>query len=197
MMTKREAEITRNTKETQIQLKLNIDGTGESNINTGVGFLDHLLELFTRHGLFDLTVQAQGDIHVDSHHTVEDVGICLGKAFERALGDKVSIRRFGSFSAPMCEAIAHISLDICGRPYLVYNTPLNSGKVGEFDVELVEEFLHAFTNNSGITLHINVPYGGNRHHIIEAIFKATARALDWATSFDERVIGVPSTKGVL
>lgn len=196
-MEKREAEITRKTKETQIHLKLNIDGIGESNINTGVGFLDHTLELFARHGLMDLTVQAEGDIHVDFHHTVEDIGICLGEAFEQALADKAGIHRFGSFSAPMCEAIAHVSLDISGRPYLIYNTPLNGGKVGEFDIELVEEFFHAFVNNSGITLHINVPYGSNRHHIIEAIFKATARALDLATSFDERVSGVPSTKGVL
>jgi len=196
-MEQREAEITRETKETQIHLKINIDGVGESNINTGIGFLDHMLELFTRHGLFDFTVQAQGDIHVDFHHTVEDVGICLGKAFEQALADKAGIRRFGSFSAPMCESIANVSLDICGRPYLIYKVPLNGGKVGDFDIELVEEFFHAFVNNSGITLHINVPYGSNNHHIIEAIFKAIGRALDQATSFDERVSGVPSTKGVL
>jgi imidazoleglycerol-phosphate dehydratase len=196
-MAKREAEITRRTRETQIHLKLNVDGTGEYNINTGVGFLDHMLELFARHSFIDLTLQVQGDLQVDFHHTVEDVGICLGEAFEQALADKAGIHRFGTFSAPMCEAIAHISLDICGRPYLIYNTPLDGGKVGEFDIELVEEFLHAFVNNSGITLHISVPYGSNRHHIIEAIFKATARALDQATSFDERVSGVPSTKGVL
>jgi len=196
-MEKRKAEIIRKTKETQIHLKLTIDGVGESNIKTGVGFLDHMLELFTRHGLNDLNIQAQGDTHVDFHHTVEDVGICLGKAYEQALSDKAGIRRFGNFSAPMCEAIAHVSLDICGRPYLIYNTLLNAGKVGDFDIELVEEFFHAFVNNSGITLHINVPYGSNSHHIIEAIFKATARALDQATSFDERVSGVPSTKGVL
>ncbi|HIE30237.1 TPA: imidazoleglycerol-phosphate dehydratase HisB [Candidatus Poribacteria bacterium] len=196
-MEKREAEITRRTRETQIHLKLNVDGTGEYNINTGVGFLDHMLELFVRHSFMDLTLQAQGDVHVDFHHITEDVGICLGEAFERALSDKAGIRRFGSFSAPMCEAIAHVNLDISGRPYLIYNTPLDGGKVGEFDIELVEEFFHAFVNNSGITLHINVPYGSNCHHIIEAIFKATARAIDLAASFDERVSGVPSTKGVL
>ena len=196
-MPNRESDITRNTKETQIQLNLNLDGSGESSISTGVGFLDHMLELFARHGLFNLKVQAKGDIHVDYHHTVEDVGICLGKAFAEALGDKSGIRRFGNFSAPMYETIAHVSLDICGRPFLVFDTPLTDGKVGEFDIELVEEFLVGFTNNSGTTLHISVPYGSNNHHIIEAIFKATAKALDQATSFDERVSGVPSTKGVL
>jgi len=196
-MSKRESDITRNTRETQIQLNLNLDGTGEYDINTGVGFLDHMLELFARHGLFDLKVQAEGDIHIDYHHTVEDVGICLGKAFAEALGDKSGIRRFGNFSAPMYETIAHVSLDICGRPLFVFDTPLEGGKVGEFDVELVEEFFHGFINNSGTTLHISVPYGSNNHHIIEAIFKATAKALDQATSFDERISGVPSTKGVL
>lgn len=196
-MNKRKAEITRNTKETQIQLSLNLDGSEESQISTGVGFLDHMLELFARHGLFDLNIQAEGDIHVDFHHTVEDVGICLGKAFEEALGDKAGIRRFGNFSAPMYEALAHVNLDICGRAYLVYDTPLDAGKVGDFDIELVEEFLHAFASNSGTTLHVNVPYGNNCHHIIEAIFKAMARALDQATSLDERVHGVPSTKGML
>jgi len=196
-MSRRESEIIRNTKETQIQLNLNLYGSGEYSISTGVGFLDHMLELFARHGLFDLKVQAEGDVHVDYHHTVEDVGICLGKAFEEALGDKSGIRRFGNFSVPMYETIAHVSLDICGRPFLVFNTPLDDGKVGEFDIELVEEFFHGFTNNSGTTLHINVPYGSNRHHIIEAIFKATAKALDQATSLDERISGVPSTKGVL
>jgi len=194
---KREAEIVRETRETQIRLKLNIDGSGKSNISTGVGFLDHLLELFAKHGFFDLDVKATGDLHVDDHHTVEDVGICLGEALKKAVGDKAGMRRFGSFAVPMYEALAQVDLDVCGRPYLLYRTPLRHGKVGTFDVELAEEFFHGFVNHSGTTLHINVPYGTNRHHIIEAIFKAVAKALDIATSIDDRVSGVLSTKGTL
>ncbi len=194
---KREAEIVRETRETQIKLKLNIDGTGTSQINTGVGFLDHMLELFAKHGFFDLEVNATGDLHVDDHHTVEDVGICLGEAIKEAVGDKVGMRRFGSFVVPMYEALARVDLDVCGRPYFHYNTPLSYGKVGTFDTELAEEFFHGFVNHSGTTLHINVPYGTNRHHIIEAIFKAVAKALDISTSIDPRVSGVLSTKGML
>ncbi len=194
---KREAEVVRETRETQIRLKLNIDGAGESNISTGVGFLDHMLELFVKHGFFDLDVNATGDLHVDEHHTVEDVGICLGEAFKKALGDKVGMRRFGNFTVPMYEALAQVNLDLCGRPYLHYQTPLTHGKVGTFDVELAEEFFHGFVNYSGMTLHINVPYGTNHHHIIEAIFKAVAKAFDIATSIDDRVSGVLSTKGTL
>ena len=194
---KREAEIVRETRETQIKLKLNIDGTGTSQINTGVGFLDHMLELFAKHGFFDLEVNATGDLHVDDHHTVEDVGICLGEAIKEAVGDKAGMRRFGSFAVPMYEALARVDLDVCGRPYFHYNTPLSYGKVGTFDIELAEEFFHGFVNHSGTTLHINVPYGTNRHHIIEAIFKAVAKALDISTSIDERVSGVLSTKGTL
>ena len=194
---KREAEIVRETRETQIKLKLNIDGTGTSQINTGVGFLDHMLELFAKHGFFDLEVNATGDLHVDDHHTVEDVGICLGEAIKEAVGDKVGMRRFGSFVVPMYEALARVDLDVCGRPYFHYNTPLSYGKVGTFDIELAEEFFHGFVNHSGTTLHINVPYGTNRHHIIEAIFKAVAKALDISTSIDPRVSGVLSTKGML
>ncbi|MCH8292200.1 MAG: imidazoleglycerol-phosphate dehydratase HisB [Candidatus Poribacteria bacterium] len=194
---KREAEIVRETRETQIKLKLNIDGTGTSQINTGVGFLDHMLELFAKHGFFDLEVNATGDLHVDDHHTVEDVGICLGEAIKEAVGDKVGMRRFGSFVVPMYEALARVDLDVCGRPYFHYNTPLSYGKVGTFDIELAEEFFHGFVNHSGTTLHINVPYGTNRHHIIEAIFKAVAKALDISTSIDPRVSGVLSTKGTL
>lgn len=194
---KREAEIVRETRETQIKLKLNIDGTGTSQINTGVGFLDHMLELFAKHGFFDLEVNATGDLHVDDHHTVEDVGICLGEAIKEAVGDKVGMRRFGSFVVPMYEALARVDLDVCGRPYFHYNIPLSYGKVGTFDIELAEEFFHGFVNHSGTTLHINVPYGTNRHHIIEAIFKAVAKALDISTSIDERVSGVLSTKGTL
>ena len=194
---KRTAEVVRETRETQITLKLNIDGSGESSISTGVGFFDHLLELFAKHGFFDLDVNATGDLHIDAHHTVEDVGICLGEAFKNAIGDKAGMRRFGSFTVPMYEALAQIDLDLCGRPYLHYQTPLSDGQVGTFDVELAEEFFHGFVNHSGTTLHINVPYGTNRHHIIEAIFKAVAKALDISTSIDDRVSGVLSTKGTL
>ena len=193
----RKAEIARETRETQITLKLNVDGSGKSNISTGVGFLDHMLELFAKHGFFDLEVNATGDLHVDDHHTVEDVGICLGEAFKKAVGDKTRMRRFGNFTVPMYEALARVDLDLCGRPYFHYQTSLSYGKVGTFDVELTEEFFHGFVNHSGTTLHINVPYGTNHHHIIEAIFKAVAKALDISTSIDDRVSGVLSTKGTL
>jgi imidazoleglycerol-phosphate dehydratase len=194
---KREAEIVRETRETQITLKLNIDGSGESDISTRVGFLDHMLELFAKHGFFDLQANATGDLHVDDHHVVEDVGICLGEAFREAAGDKAGIRRFGSFVVPMYEALAQVDLDLCGRPYLLYRTPLRRGKVGSFDVELAEEFFHGFVNHSGTTLHINVSYGTNRHHIIESIFKAVAKALDIATGPEDRISGILSTKGML
>jgi len=193
----RKADITRETKETQIRLSLNLDGSGTSTINTGVGFLDHMLELFAKHGFFDLEVEAKGDLHIDAHHTTEDVGICLGQAFNKAVGDKAGMRRFGSFTVPMYESLAKVDLDICGRPYLHYETPLDFGKIGAFDIELAEEFFHGFVNNSGTTLHINVPYGTNQHHIIEAIFKAVAKALDIATLIDTRISGVLSTKGSL
>ncbi len=193
----RKADISRETRETQIRLNLNLDGNGTSNINTGVGFLDHMLELFAKHGFFDLEIEAKGDLHVDAHHTTEDVGICLGQAFQKAVGDKAGMVRFGSFTVPMYESLAKVDLDICGRPYLHYKTPLESGKVGEFDIELTEEFFHGFVNHSGTTLHINVPYGTNQHHIIEATFKAVAKALDIATRIDTRITGVLSTKGSL
>ena len=193
----RKADISRETRETQICLNLNLDGNGTSNINTGVGFLDHMLELFAKHGFFDLEIEAKGDLHVDAHHTTEDVGICLGKAFQKAVGDKAGMVRFGSFTVPMYESLAKVDLDICGRPYLHYKTPLESGKVGKFDIELTEEFFHGFVNHSGTTLHINVPYGTNQHHIIEATFKAVAKALDIATRIDTRITGVLSTKGSL
>ena len=194
---KRQAEITRDTQETNIRLKLNIDGIGKSTIETGVGFLDHMLELFAKHGFFDLTANASGDLHVDDHHTVEDVGICLGEAFSKAVGDKAGMCRFGNSVVPMYEALARVDLDLCGRPYFHYQTPLSDGKVGTFDIELAEEFFHAFANHSGTTLHINVPYGTNRHHVIESIFKAVAKALDIATSIDNRISGILSTKGML
>lgn len=193
----RTTHIERNTNETKIKLTLNLDGTGRSSIQTGVGFLDHMLELLAKHGFFDLEVTAEGDLHIDAHHTVEDVGICLGLAFQQAAGDKSGIRRFGSFNVPMYESLAQVDLDFCGRSYLHYKTPLIGGKVGTFDVELAEEFFHGFANSSGTTLHINVPYGRNQHHIIEGIFKAVAKGLDLATSIEHRLSGVLSTKGSL
>lgn len=194
---KRKADISRETKETQIQLSLNLDGDGTYKINTSVGFLDHMLELFAKHGFFDLEVEAKGDLHIDAHHTTEDVGICLGQALQKAVGDKVGMLRFGSFTVPMYESLAKVDLDICGRPFLHYKTPVLSGKIGEFDTELAEEFFHGFVNHSGTTLHINVPYGTNQHHIIEAIFKAVAKALDIATRVDAQITDVLSTKGSL
>ncbi len=196
-MANRIAEIKRTTKETDISLELNIDGEGISDIDTGVGFFDHMLTLFSRHGFLDLRLKATGDIEVDYHHTVEDVGICLGQAVAKAAGDKAGIRRFGSCTIPMGESLATVNMDLCDRPFLVFNVPLDKPKVGTADVELVDEFLHAFTNHSGATLHVNLAYGSNTHHIIEAIFKALGRALDQATSKDERIQGVLSTKGTL
>lgn len=196
-MSERKSEIKRTTKETDISIALNIDGTGISEINTGVGFLDHMLTLFSRHGFFDMTIKAKGDIEVDQHHTVEDAGICLGQAFIKASGDKAGIRRYGNATIPMSDSLATVVIDLCDRPFLVYNVSLKNQKVGDFDTELVEEFFHAFANNAGATLHINLAYGNNTHHIIEAIFKAFGRALDQATSYDERIKGVLSTKGTL
>ncbi len=191
------AKIKRITRETNIDLELNVDGTGIAEVNTGVGFLDHMLTLFSRHGFFDLKLNATGDTKVDYHHTVEDVGICLGDAVAKACGDKVGIRRFGNSTIPMGESLATVVIDLCDRPFLVFNVSLEKPKVGSFDVELVEEFLHGFTSHCGATLHVNLAYGSNAHHIIEAIFKALGRALDQATSKDERIQGVLSTKGTL
>jgi imidazoleglycerol-phosphate dehydratase len=191
------AEISRSTRETQITLMLNLDGTGVADVRTGVGFLDHMLELVAKHGFFDLTVHATGDTHVDFHHTVEDVGICLGMAVAKALGDKSGVRRFGGETIPMYEALGTVHLDLCGRPFVVFRAPLDGGKVGDFDVELAEEFFHGFANHAGATIHLNCPYGSNRHHIIESLFKAFARALHQSTRRDERVVGVLSSKGTL
>jgi imidazoleglycerol-phosphate dehydratase len=193
----RKASIERVTKETQIRLSLDIDGKGKAKICTSVPFLDHMLDLFTRHGLFDLEVEAKGDIDIDFHHTVEDIGIVLGQAFKKALGDKKGIRRYGQATVPMDETLATVAIDLSGRPYLVYNVHLNKVKIGEFDVELVKEFFQAFVNNCGTNLHMNVMYGENVHHILEACFKAAARALDQATQVDARIEGVLSTKGKL
>jgi imidazoleglycerol-phosphate dehydratase len=191
------ANLERVTNETRIRLELNVDGSGKAAICTSVPFLDHMLNLFARHGLFDLTVEASGDIDIDFHHTVEDIGIVLGEAFKQALGDKKGIRRYGQATVPMDETLASVAIDISGRPYLVYHVMLPKVKIGEFDVELAREFFQAFVNHCGLTLHINVMYGDNVHHIIEACFKAVARAMDVATQLDPRVEGVMSTKGVL
>jgi len=194
---KRISQVERETTETDVTLKINIDGSGKYSINTPVPFLTHMLELFSKHGLFDLDITASGDVEIDYHHTVEDIGICLGEAFKKALGKKEKIKRYGEAKVPMDEALAQITLDISGRPHLTCNIPQIEDKVGQFDTELVEEFFQAFVNNSGITLHINLISGKNSHHIIEAVFKAFARALDAATLLDPRVSGVPSTKGAL
>lgn len=193
----RKAQVERSTAETKIKLSLELDGRGKYKVATGVPFLNHMLELFARHGMFDLTVDAKGDTDVDYHHTVEDIGIVLGQAFKKALGDMKSIRRYGEKKVPMDETLAEAVVDISGRPELVYNVKMPKGKVGEFDVELAYDFFKAFTNHAGITLHINVFYGENLHHIIEAVFKSVARAMDDATTLDPRTKGVPSTKGVL
>jgi len=193
----RSAEIARNTAETRIKLSLNLDGNGTADIKSSVSFLDHMLNLFARHGLFDMTVDANGDIDIDFHHTVEDIGIVLGTAVRQALGDKQGIRRYGFARVPMDETLAEVTLDISGRPYLVYQVELPKVKVGDFDTELAREFFQAFANNCGCNLHISLLYGDNVHHIIEACFKAFARALDDATRLDQRVSGVLSTKGVL
>lgn len=193
----RKASIERITKETQIKLSLDLDGTGEAKVCTSVPFLDHMLDLFARHGLFDLTVEAKGDIDIDFHHTVEDIGIVLGQALREAIGDKKGIRRYGAAIVPMDETLAEVAVDLSGRPYLVYNVTLPKVKIGEFDVELAREFFQAFANNLGANLHVNVRYGDNVHHVLEACFKACARALDQATQVDSRIQGVLSTKGKL
>jgi imidazoleglycerol-phosphate dehydratase len=193
----RKVSVERVTKETQIKLSLNVDGTGDAKICTSVPFLDHMLNLFARHGLFDLEVEANGDIDIDFHHTVEDIGIVLGDAFRQALGDKKGIRRYGDATVPMDETLANAVVDLSGRPYLVYQVNLPKVKIGEFDVELVREFFTAFVNNSAMNLHVRLIFGDNVHHIVEACFKAFARAMDEATQLDERIKGVMSTKGTL
>lgn len=193
----RKAEIIRKTNETDIKLAVEIDGTGISEINTGIGFLDHMLNLFTKHGLFNLKVNAAGDLNVDGHHTAEDVGIALGLALKDALGNKESIKRYGMSYVPMDEALAMVVLDIGGRPFLVFDADFSTDRVGDMDTELVEEFFRAVAFNSGINIHIKVLYGRNNHHMIEAVFKAFGRAFDEATRLDERIKGVMSTKGTL
>jgi len=193
----RTASIDRKTAETTVSLTLNIDGTGKSQIATGIGFFDHGLTLFARHGLFDLEVSAKGDLEVDYHHTVEDVGIVLGQTFLKALGDKAGIRRYGYCFAPMDETLVRVVVDISGRPYLGYRAPSKVEAIGLFSFQLVEEFLRAFAMQSGVTLHVDILEGKDAHHMAEGIFKGLARALDAATEKDARVVGVPSTKGLL
>ncbi len=193
----RTASIERKTAETNIRLQLNLDGVGQADIATGVGFFDHMLTLFAKHSATDLSVHAEGDLHVDQHHTVEDVGICLGQALKQAIGDKAGIRRYGHFTLPMDETLATVAIDLSGRCALAYRVEIPSAKIGDFDSELIEEFWNAFAGNSLCNLHILVHYGRNSHHISEAVFKCMARALRMALESDPRMTGVPSTKGSL
>ena len=193
----RTATIERETRETSIRLTLELDGSGVSQIKTGVGFLDHMLELLARHAVIDLDVEARGDLHVDQHHTVEDVGICFGQAIRQALGNKSGIRRYGHFTLPMEEVLATASIDLSGRYFLVFDVEFPTPKIGDFDSELVEDFWQATAANALCNLHVLIHHGRNSHHISEAVFKATARALRMAVETDGRVSGIPSTKGTL
>lgn len=193
----RNAKIVRKTNETNIEIELNLDGEGSFTGSTGIGFFDHMLNLFTRHGLFDLNIKAQGDLFVDSHHTVEDAGIVLGACIKEALKDKKGIKRYGTSFVPMDEALATVSLDISGRPYLVFDAEFTVDKLGDFDTEMVEEFFRAVAVNAGLTLHCRVLYGKNNHHMVEGLFKAFGRALGEAVTIDSRIKGVLSTKGSL
>ncbi|MHB9937606.1 imidazoleglycerol-phosphate dehydratase [Clostridium sporogenes] len=191
------AKIYRKTSETEVKSEINLYGEGKYDIKTGIGFFDHMLNLMARHGLIDVKLEAKGDLQVDSHHTVEDVGIILGQSFKKALGDKKGIKRYGTSFVPMDEALASVSIDISGRPYIVCDFNFTVDKLGELDTELVEEFLRALAFNAGITLHARVLYGKNNHHMIEAVFKALGRALREAVDKDKRINGVMSTKGIL
>jgi imidazoleglycerol-phosphate dehydratase len=193
----RTAEISRKTRETKVAVSMNLDGTGKVSAETGVGFFDHMLDLLGRHSLIDLNVSAEGDLQVDSHHTVEDVGIVMGQVLEKALGDKRGIYRYGWAIVPMDESLAQVAIDLSGRPAMVYQVNFKGESIGDFPVELVEEFFKGLSTNARMNLHINVPYGSNNHHIAEAIFKATAKALRQAVSADPRNNDVPSTKGSL
>ena len=193
----RQATIHRQTKETGIDLVLNLDGSGKSRIETGVPFLDHMLDLFARHGLFDLTIDCRGDLQIDDHHSVEDIAICLGQAFATALGDKQGITRYGHAYVPMDEALARAVVDLSGRYYLVYHVEQRRERVGTFSVELAEHFWHSFAENCRCNLHLEVFYGRNQHHLLEAVFKAASRALSQAVRLDPRIEGVLSTKGTL
>lgn len=193
----REAAITRKTKETDIQMTLSIDGSGKADVNTGIGFFDHMLEGFAKHGFFDLSVSARGDLQVDGHHTVEDCGIVLGQAIKEAVGEKKGIRRYGYFLLPMDDALVACAVDLCGRPYLNESFAFPTQRIGELDTQLIREFFYAVSYSAGMNLHIKVLDGSNSHHIAEAMFKAFAKALDMATGFDGRITDVLSTKGTL
>jgi len=194
---RRAAEVERKTRETQVRVALKIDGSGHGEIATGIPFLDHMLESFARHGFFDLKVEAHGDLHIDEHHTVEDVGIVLGRAFRQALGDRSGIRRFGEATVPLDEALCTAVVDISGRSYLSYEVPVAQERVGNFQTELVQDFMKAFSDEAGLNLHLHLHAGRNPHHVIETVFKSFARAMDQASSLEPRVSGVLSTKGTL
>ena len=196
-MAERKAAIARTTNETDIKLTLDLDGSGTAKVQTGVPFLDHMLNLFARHGIFDLNVSCKGDLEIDAHHSVEDIGICLGLALDKALGEKKGIVRFAHSYYPMDETLARVVVDLSGRPYLIYHVPTERDRVGTLDSELVEEFWKAFVTHARVNVHIELIYGRNTHHIFEAVFKAAARAISQATRLEPRVQGVPSTKGVL
>ena len=194
----RVAEVQRNTAETRVQVRINLDGTGKSNLNSGIGFLDHMLEQIARHGLIDLDVECEGDLHIDGHHTVEDIGITLGQAFAQAVGDKKGIRRYGHIYVPLDEALSRVVIDFSGRPGLYLDCKLTAARIGQLDTQLVYEFFQGFVNHAGVTLHIDNLKGFNAHHQCETIFKAFARALRFALERDDRMVGViPSTKGSL
>ena len=193
----RQAQITRNTLETQISVMLNLDGSGRSTLETHVPFLDHMLEQVARHGVLDLEVQARGDLHIDAHHTVEDIGITIGQALARAVGDKAGVRRYGHAYVPLDEALSRVVIDLSGRPGLEFNVPFVRARIGEFDVDLVHEFFQGFVNHAQVTLHIDNLRGANAHHQAETVFKAFGRALRMAVELDPRTGGVPSTKGSL
>ena len=198
MTIKRSGEISRVTKETDVYVQIDIDGTGKCDVSTGIGFLDHMIQQLSSHGLFDIKVSANGDTHIDDHHTNEDVGIAIGQALSKALGDRIGIKRFGHFIAPLDEALIQVVVDCSGRPHLSFDLDIPSQKVGSYDTELVKEFFAAVTSNSGLTLHIRQLAGTNTHHIVEASFKSFARALRMATEIDQRRSGqIPSSKGVL
>ncbi|MDO9573422.1 MAG: imidazoleglycerol-phosphate dehydratase HisB [Candidatus Contubernalis sp.] len=196
-MNKREAQIERKTRETDIKMVLNLDGTGKTELRTGIPFLEHMLNLMSRHGFLDLKLEASGDLEIDAHHLVEDIGIVLGKALGEAMGGKEGIQRYGFFMLPMDEALVMVSLDLSDRPFLVYNVDIPAEKVGDFDTELLEEFFRAFAFEARMTLHLKLIHGKNSHHIMEALFKALGRSLDQALQIDPRMEGVPSTKGIL
>lgn len=193
----RQATIRRKTAETEISVEVDLDGTGAGSIATSIPFLDHMLNLFARHGLIDLTIQGRGDTAIDDHHLVEDMGICLGQAVRKALGDRKGISRYGSAVVPMDESLCSVAMDLSGRPYLVWHVEIDRQRIGEFDPTLLKEFFKSFSDHSGITLHINLNYGTNSHHMAEAVFKAFARAFRGAVAPDERIEGVLSTKGSL